>query len=83
MEFSFEPEAISGSTGDLERDLTNLFEELGQTAREHETGVVFLVDEMQFLARAELEAVTAAMHRMSQRKLPVALVAPAFRNCQA
>ena len=74
VEFSFDPEAVSGSTGDLERDLMYLFEELGQTAREHETGVVFLVDEMQFLAREELEAVAAAMHRMSQTKLPVALV---------
>lgn len=74
LEFSFDPNAVSGSTGDLERDLTNLFEELGHTAQEHETGVVFLVDEMQFLARNELEAIAAAMHRMSQRKLPVALV---------
>jgi hypothetical protein len=46
LEFSFDPDAVSGVTGDLERDLTYLFEELGQTAREHETGVVFLVDEM-------------------------------------
>jgi len=74
LEFSFDPDAVSGSTGDLERDLTNLFEQLGQTAREHETGVVFLVDEMQFLAREELEAVAAAMHRMSQTRLPVTLV---------
>ncbi|HLL92966.1 MAG TPA: ATP-binding protein [Solirubrobacteraceae bacterium] len=74
LEFSFDPDAISGVTGDLERDLTNLFEKLGQTAREHETGVVFLVDEMQFLARGELEALAAAMHRASQTKLPVALV---------
>jgi len=74
LEFSFDPDAVSGSTGDLERDLTNLFEELGRTAREHETGVVFLVDEMQFLGRDELEAIAAAMHRMSQTKLPVALV---------
>jgi hypothetical protein len=74
VEFSFDPDAVSGSTGDLEWDLTNLFEELGQTAREHDTGVVFLIDEMQFLAREELEAVAMAMHRMSQRTLPVALV---------
>jgi len=74
VEFSFDPDAISGSTGNLEHDLTNLFEELGQAAREHDTGVVFLIDEMQFLARGELEAVAAAMHRMSQRQLPVALV---------
>jgi hypothetical protein len=74
VEFSFDPDAISGFTGDLEWDLISLFEELGQTAREHDTGVVFLIDEMQFLARDELEAVAMAMHRMSQRTLPVALV---------
>jgi hypothetical protein len=74
VEFSFDADALSGSTGDLERDLTNLFERLGQTAQEQQTGVVFLVDEMQFLARDELESLAAAMHRMSQTKLPVALV---------
>ena len=35
---------------------------------------MFLIDEMQFLRREEMEAVAAAMHRISQRKLPVALV---------
>jgi hypothetical protein len=74
VEFSFDPDAVSGSTGDLEWDLISLFEELGQTAREHDTGIVFLIDEMQLLARDELEAVAMAMHRMSQRTLPVALV---------
>ncbi len=74
LEFSFDPSAISGTTGDLERDLTHLFVELGETARDHDTGVVFLIDEMQFLGREEMEAIAAAMHRMSQLKLPVALV---------
>jgi hypothetical protein len=74
LEFSFDASAIGGSTGDLERDLIHLFVELGETARSHDTGVVFLVDEMQFLGRAEMEAIAAAMHRMSQLKLPVAVV---------
>jgi hypothetical protein len=73
LEFSFDPSAVGGSTGNLERDLTHLFVELGDTAREHETGVVFLIDEMQFLKREEMEAVAAAMHRMSQKQLPIAL----------
>ena len=73
LKFSFDPSAVSGSTGNLERDLTHLFVELGETAREHDTGVVFLIDEMQFLEREELEAIAAAMHRMSQKQLPVAL----------
>ena len=39
VEFSFEPDALKGSTGDLERDLTELFVEPGETARAHDTGV--------------------------------------------
>ncbi len=73
VEFSFDPSAVGGSTGNLERDLTHLFVELGETAREQDTGVVFLIDEMQFLKREEMEAVAAAMHRMSQKQLPIAL----------
>jgi hypothetical protein len=42
-------------------------------AQEHQTGVVFLIDEMQFLKKDEMEAIAAAMHRMSQRQLPIAL----------
>jgi AAA ATPase domain len=73
LEFSFDPGSVAGSSGNLERDLTTLFVELGETARQHDTGVVFLIDEMQFLEREEMEAVAAAMHRMSQKQLPVAL----------
>jgi hypothetical protein len=74
VEFSFDSNAISGTTGELERDLTHLFVQLGETAKSQETGVVFLIDEMQFLGRAEMEAIAAAMHRMSQLKLPIAIV---------
>lgn len=46
---------------------------LGEAAAEHETGVVFLLDEVQFLAPAELEALIAALHQVSQRELPLTL----------
>jgi hypothetical protein len=46
---------------------------LGEAAVEHETGVVFLLDEVQFLARIELEALIAALHQVSQRELPLTL----------
>lgn len=64
---------MSAASGDLERDLTELLVQLGEVAREHGTGVAFFVDEMQFLKQDELEAVAAAMHRMSQKRLPIAL----------
>ena len=55
-------------------DLTDLFVALGGAAKEHKTGVVFLFDEIQFLAREELEALIAALHRVSQQALPLTLI---------
>jgi len=76
MEFSFDADAVANAaSGNLERDLIALFVELGQVARENETGVVFLIDEMQFLEPVEFEATAAALHQMAQRSLPIALVA--------
>jgi hypothetical protein len=60
-------------SGDLGEDLSDLFVALGEAAAEHETGVVFLLDEVQFLARPELEALIAALHQTSQRELPLTL----------
>lgn len=74
VDVSFDPDKIeTGSAVDLERDLTRLFVELGDVARSSDTGVVFLIDEMQFLKKPELEALAAAMHRLSQKQLPIAL----------
>ncbi|HEY3866378.1 MAG TPA: ATP-binding protein [Solirubrobacteraceae bacterium] len=63
-----------GDSGDLGEDLSDLFVVLGEAATEHETGVVFLLDEVQFLAPTELEALIAALHQVSQRELPLTLV---------
>ena len=43
-----------GDSGDLGEDLSDLFVALGEAAAEHGTGVVFLLDEVQFLARGSL-----------------------------
>lgn len=47
---------------------------LGEAAQEHQTGVVLLFDEVQFLAKPQLEAVIAALHRVVQRELPITMV---------
>jgi len=65
-----EGEADSGLLAD---DLSDVFVTLGEAAREHETGVVFLLDEMQFLDAEELEALIAALHKTVQRALPITL----------
>ena len=54
--------------------ISDLFLALGGAAEEQATGVVFLLDEVQLLKRAELEALIAALHKTVQRALPVTLV---------
>lgn len=48
--------------------------EIGEVARAGATGALLLIDEMQNLDRASLGAICMALHRVSQRDLPVALV---------
>jgi len=58
-------------TGILNEDLADVFEAVGEAAKERDSGVVFLFDEIQFLHKTELEALIGAVHRTVQRKLPV------------
>ncbi len=66
--------AGAGDSGALADDLGDLFVALGEAAREHEVGVVFLMDEIQYLEAKELEALIAALHRCARRSLPLTLV---------
>lgn len=58
-------------SGSLDNDLGDLFAELGQLARGHQRGVLFTIDEMQYLARDRLGALITALHRVSQLQLPL------------
>ncbi len=69
-----EPEQGAADSGDIEIDLPNLMEALGEAAVEKNTAIVVLIDEIQYLNSKELGAVIMAMHRMQQRRLPVVLV---------
>lgn len=62
-----------GDSGHLADDLADVLVELGGAAADHDSGVVFLLDEIQFLGRAELEALITALHQCTQRDLPVTL----------
>jgi hypothetical protein len=66
-----DPEAGRADTGNLNDDLADVFEAIGNAAAESSRGVVFLFDEIQFLSKAELEALIGAVHRTVQRQLPV------------
>lgn len=62
-------------SGDLAEDLRDLLIELGEVAAEGDTGVVFFLDEVQFVDKGEYEALIVALHRVAQKQFPVAIVA--------
>lgn len=70
----FEPEPGLADNGDLEHDLQALLEAAGQAAQGAGTALVMFVDELQYVAEAELAALITALHRCSQRRMPVVLV---------
>jgi hypothetical protein len=69
-----DPEPGVGDSGDLESDLPEVFMALGEAAKARSTVAVLLIDELQYLGEDELSALIMAMHRVSQRQLPVVLV---------
>jgi len=66
--------AGAGDSGVLADDLTDLFVALGAAAQEQGIGVIFLLDEIQYLGPSELEALISALHKCARRSLPIALV---------
>jgi hypothetical protein len=69
-----DPEPGVGDSGDLESDLPDVFVALGEAAKARATVVVLLIDELQYLGESELSALIMAMHKVSQRQLPVVFV---------
>lgn len=68
---SVDPEPGVADSGNLEFDLTELFLRIGEAARAAGRGWVLLVDEVQYLKPAEFAALIVALHKASQRNLPV------------
>jgi hypothetical protein len=63
-----------GDSGALAEDLSDLFVAIGEAAQDNGVGVIFLLDEIQFLQPAELEALIVALHKCTRRALPITLV---------
>ena len=61
-------------SGNLDADLTTLFESVGEAAREQDTAIALFVDELQHVKEAELAALIMALHRGAERQLPVTLL---------
>lgn len=70
----FEPEPGLADNGDLEADMQDLFGAVGEAARADGTCVALFVDEIQYVREDQLAALITALHRTSQRQLPVVMV---------
>jgi len=60
--------------GSLDRDITDLLLAVGRAAKQRRRGVLFTVDEFQFLPLDEMRFFLVALHRISQEGLPVLFV---------
>ncbi len=61
-------------SGDLEMDLSELFADVAELAADLSVGVAVFVDEMQDVMPAELAALCAACHEVSQQRAPLVIV---------
>jgi AAA ATPase domain len=61
--------------GTIAGDLSELLLQLGAAAKAKGTGVAFLLDEVQFVKEVEYRAVVSALHRVTQKSLPITLAA--------
>ncbi len=70
----FDSEPGLADNGDLEIDLQALLEAVGEAARADGTCVGLFIDELQYVKEDELAALITALHRTSQRQLPVVML---------
>ena len=71
---TIEPAHGIADSGDLDADLPDLFEAVALAAKSRGTAVALIIDEMQYIAEAEFSALIMAVHRLSQRQLPLVVV---------
>ncbi len=76
LEFSIDIDEETGEadSGDLEVDLASLFVVIGEAAKDRKTSVAIIIDELQYLDEKELSAMIMAIHRVSQKSLPLILI---------
>ena len=71
FEVSVDPEPGTADSGNLELDITELFQRVGEAAKAAGRGWALLIDEVQYLSAEELGALIVAIHRINQKGLPV------------
>ena len=70
VDLDFDPVAGTADSGILDADLAALLVELGEVAAADRRGVLFTIDEVQYLSKDNLGALIIGLHRVSQEQLP-------------
>jgi hypothetical protein len=71
---NIDPAIGVADSGDLDSDLPDLFEAVGQAAKARNIAVAIIIDELQYVDEEEFSALIMAMHRISQKQLPLVLI---------
>jgi AAA ATPase domain len=72
FELSLDLDPISN---DLEFELGELLTSIGEAAKSRGTALLIAIDELQYVRESELRALIASLHQISQKKLPVFVIA--------
>jgi AAA ATPase-like protein len=73
--FGLEVDLRGANEGAVTSDVTDLFVQLGEAAKNKGRGVAFLLDEVQFADEVHFRATISALHRATQRNLPITVAA--------
>ncbi|MDP4011297.1 MAG: AAA family ATPase [Candidatus Roizmanbacteria bacterium] len=69
-----DPERGTADSGDLEIDLAELFIALGEAALDRSTAISIIIDEIQYLSDEELSSLIMAVHKITQKSLPLIVI---------
>ncbi len=75
LEFGVDTQKGVADTGDLDHDLPEVLIAVAEAAKARGTAVILLIDELQYIKAAQLSALIIGVHKVSQRQLPLILVA--------
>lgn len=71
VSIAVDPEPGSADSGDLEADLSEVFIRLGEAAKAAGKAWALLIDEVQYLSERDFSALIVAIHRVTQKRLPI------------
>lgn len=71
---TYDPTVGIADSGQIEADLPALFIELGEAAAAASRPIAIFVDELQVLRPDEFSALIMAVHKINQRRLPIAFI---------